>query len=65
VVIEAVFESRGPMLYAETVGLPAILTDIEKYRELLGPMPWEAAPLLVDLVRSRRSIADWDGRRET
>ena len=51
----------GPMLYAETVGLPAILTGIEKYRDLLGPLHWEPAPLLVELVRSKRSIADWEG----
>jgi hypothetical protein len=47
VVIEAVFESRGPMLYAETAGLQAILTGIEKYRVLLGSVHWEPAPLLV------------------
>jgi hypothetical protein len=40
VVIEAVFASRGPM----TVGLQAILTGIEQYHELLGPMHCEPAP---------------------
>jgi 3-hydroxyacyl-CoA dehydrogenase len=50
----------GPMFYAETVGLPAILAGIEKYRDLFGPLHWQPAPLLVELVRLRRSIADWE-----
>jgi 3-hydroxyacyl-CoA dehydrogenase len=50
----------GPMFYAETVGLPVVLAGIQKYRELLGPMHWQPAPLLVELVRSGRTIADWE-----
>jgi hypothetical protein len=51
-------ERRHPLVWLN-------LTGIEKYRELLGPMHWDPAPLLVDLVRSRRSIADWEDGRET
>jgi 3-hydroxyacyl-CoA dehydrogenase len=50
----------GPMFYAETVGLPVVLAGIEKYRELLGPMHWQPAPLLLELVRSGHTIADWE-----
>jgi 3-hydroxyacyl-CoA dehydrogenase len=50
----------GPMFYAETVGLPVVLAGIAKYRELLGAMHWQPAPLLVELARSGRTIADWE-----
>jgi 3-hydroxyacyl-CoA dehydrogenase len=50
----------GPMLYAETVGLPIVLAGILKYRKRLDPMLWMPAPLLVELVRSGRTIADWE-----
>jgi 3-hydroxyacyl-CoA dehydrogenase len=50
----------GPMFYAETIGLPTILAGIEKYRREFGPMHWEPAPLLVELARSGRTIAEWE-----
>jgi 3-hydroxyacyl-CoA dehydrogenase len=50
----------GPMLYAETVGLAIVLAGILKYRKLLDPMHWIPAPLLVELVHSGRTIADWE-----
>jgi 3-hydroxyacyl-CoA dehydrogenase len=53
----------GPMFYAETVGLPVVLAGIEKYRELFGPMHWEPAPLLVQLVCSGRKVAEWEQAR--
>ena len=53
----------GPMFYADTIGLPALLVGMEKYRELFGAMHWEPAPLLVRLVREGRTLADWDEER--
>jgi 3-hydroxyacyl-CoA dehydrogenase len=53
----------GPMVHADTLGLPALLVGMEKYRELFGPMHWEPAPLLVRLVREARTLADWDKTR--
>jgi 3-hydroxyacyl-CoA dehydrogenase len=54
----------GPMFHAETLGLKTVLEGIEKYRKILGPMHWEPAPLLAELVRSGRSIADWERYHE-
>jgi 3-hydroxyacyl-CoA dehydrogenase len=53
----------GPMFYADTIGLPALLAGMEKYRALFGPMHWEPAPLLVRLVREGRTLAAWDKER--
>ncbi len=53
----------GPMFYADTVGLPALLAGMEKYRGMFGPMHWEPAPLLVQLVLEGRTLADWDEER--
>ena len=46
----------GPMFYASTIGLPAVLAAVEKYRERVGPH-WEPAPLLEQLVRDRQTFA--------
>src|SRR5260370_42441187 len=48
----------GPMFHAETLGLETVLAGIETYRTNFGPMHWQPPPLLVELVRSGRSIAD-------
>jgi len=53
----------GPMFYADTIGLPALLAGMEKYKTMYGPMHWEPAPLLVRLVREARTLADWDKQR--
>jgi 3-hydroxyacyl-CoA dehydrogenase len=53
----------GPMFHADTLGLPALLSGIEGYRDRFGPMHWEPAPLLVRLVREGRTLADWDRER--
>ena len=50
----------GPMFYAELIGLGALLEGIEGFRKEFGPMHWEPAPLLVDLVKTRKTIADWE-----
>ncbi len=53
----------GPMHYAEAIGLKKVLAGIEKYRDRFGPMHWEPARLLVELVNGGRSIADWEKAR--
>jgi 3-hydroxyacyl-CoA dehydrogenase len=50
----------GPMFYADTIGLPALLEGIHKYRDIFGPMHWQPAPLLVQLVEQGRTIAQWE-----
>jgi 3-hydroxyacyl-CoA dehydrogenase len=54
----------GPMFHAQTLGLDNVLAGIEKYQKAFGPMHWEPAPLLVELARSGRSIADWERYHE-
>jgi len=49
----------GPMFYAETIGLPTLLDGMRRYRQLFGPMHWEPARLLVELVDKGQSLADW------
>jgi len=53
----------GPMFHADTIGLPALLTGMEKFKAMFGAMHWEPAPLLVRLVREKRTLADWDKER--
>jgi 3-hydroxyacyl-CoA dehydrogenase len=53
----------GPLHYAEAIGLKTVLDGMHKYRDIYGPMHWEPAGLLADLVRSGRSIADWERAR--
>jgi 3-hydroxyacyl-CoA dehydrogenase len=53
----------GPLHYAEAIGLKTVLDGMHKYRDIYGPMHWEPAKLLVDLVKSGRSIADWERSR--
>jgi 3-hydroxyacyl-CoA dehydrogenase len=42
----------GPMFYADTVGLPAVLAAIRRYSTELGELYWTPAPLLVRLAES-------------
>ncbi len=53
----------GPMFYAESMGLGRLLAGINRFRGEFGPMHWEPAPLLVELVGSGRSIAEWESAR--
>jgi 3-hydroxyacyl-CoA dehydrogenase len=53
----------GPMFYAQTIGLPALLDGLNRYRERFGPMHWEAAPLLLQLVRTGKNIDEWESER--
>ncbi|HJU41985.1 MAG TPA: 3-hydroxyacyl-CoA dehydrogenase NAD-binding domain-containing protein [Vicinamibacterales bacterium] len=45
----------GPMFYADTVGLPAVLARVKKYREQFGDY-WKPAPLLEKLVAEGKSF---------
>jgi 3-hydroxyacyl-CoA dehydrogenase len=53
----------GPMFYAQTIGLATLLEGMQRYGERFGPMHWQPAPLLVQLVQQGRSIADWERER--
>jgi 3-hydroxyacyl-CoA dehydrogenase len=53
----------GPMFHAETIGLERLLEGIERFGRELGPLHWQSAPLLQELVRDRRSIAEWEAAR--
>ncbi|MFL9893322.1 3-hydroxyacyl-CoA dehydrogenase NAD-binding domain-containing protein [Paraburkholderia sp. RL17-381-BIF-C] len=46
----------GPMKYADTVGLPKILTDIREFAKE-DPLFWKASPLLVELVERGADFA--------
>jgi 3-hydroxyacyl-CoA dehydrogenase len=46
----------GPMQYADTVGLPAILADIHKFAQE-DPRFWRASPLLERLVAEGRDFS--------
>lgn len=53
----------GPMFHAQTIGLPTLLAGIRKYRDRFGPMHWEPAPLLEELVAKGMTVADWEKER--
>jgi 3-hydroxyacyl-CoA dehydrogenase len=53
----------GPMFYAETIGLRTLLEGMRKYQAIFGPMHWQPAPLLVQLVEQGRTIAQWQAQR--
>ena len=47
----------GPMFYADTVGLPAVLERVKQYRAEFGDY-WKPAPLLEKLVAEGRGFYD-------
>jgi 3-hydroxyacyl-CoA dehydrogenase len=53
----------GPMFYADTVGLSAVLTGVERFAAEQGAQYWTPAPLLVELAQRGSSFADWDRGR--
>ena len=53
----------GPLFHADTIGLPTLLGGILKYRQQFGPMHWEPAPLLTQLVQSGQTLAQWEAAR--
>jgi 3-hydroxyacyl-CoA dehydrogenase len=54
----------GPMFYAETIGLRTLLEGMRKYQAIFGPMHWEPALLLVQLVERGLSIAEWEEEQQ-
>ena len=54
----------GPMFYADTIGLPTLLQGLLENQRQFGPMHWQPAPLLVQLVESGLSIAQWERMRQ-
>ncbi len=53
----------GPMFYADTIGLSTLLKGMRKYEQMFGPMHWQPANLLVQLVEQGSSIAQWEARK--
>ncbi|WP_198683486.1 3-hydroxyacyl-CoA dehydrogenase NAD-binding domain-containing protein [Peristeroidobacter agariperforans] len=53
----------GPMFYAETIGLNVLLAGMRKYQDIFGPMHWQPAPLLVELVERGLTIAQWEAQQ--
>ena len=53
----------GPMYYAETLGLQTLYDGMVKYRGVFGPMHWQPAPLLQQLVTTGQSLAAWEAAR--
>lgn len=53
----------GPMFYAETIGLDVLLAGMRKYQDIFGPMHWQPAPLLVELVERGLTIAQWEAQQ--
>ena len=53
----------GPMFYADTMGLKTLYEGMLEYRAQFGPMHWEPAPILGQLVAQGRTLADWSRER--
>ena len=49
----------GPMMYADTVGLPKVLDRVIQFQQTHG-FWWEPAPLLKELVETGSSFAEFD-----
>lgn len=54
----------GPMFYADTVGLKAVLARIEEFRAKHGPDHWTPAPLLRQLAESGSTFEAFDRQKE-
>jgi len=52
----------GPMFHAEVMGLENLLSGMRRYADTFGPMHWEPAPLLVELVERGITLAEWEKR---
>lgn len=55
----------GPMFYADTLGLPAVLTKIRNLAAQPGLDYWQAAPLLEKLAASGGSLASYGAGAST
>jgi 3-hydroxyacyl-CoA dehydrogenase len=49
----------GPLRYADTVGLPGILSGIRALALAHGDQYWRVSPLLIELARRGTSLSDW------
>jgi 3-hydroxyacyl-CoA dehydrogenase len=54
----------GPMFYADSLGLPAVLDAITGLARAHGERYWTPAELLVRLAGEGRSLAEWQAARE-
>jgi 3-hydroxyacyl-CoA dehydrogenase len=50
----------GPMFHAESIGLKTLLEGMRRFGAEFGPMHWEPAALLIELVEKGMSVADWE-----
>jgi 3-hydroxyacyl-CoA dehydrogenase len=55
----------GPMFHAESIGLKTLLEGMRRFRAEFGPMHWEPAALLVELVEKGMTLADWEKSKGT
>ena len=55
----------GPMFYADTIGLPAVLQRIEEFEQRHGPELWSPAPLLQKLAAERSSFSRFDEAKQS
>ena len=49
----------GPMFHADLIGVSAVLAGVRRFEKALGPRYWTPAPLLVRLVESGGTFADF------
>ncbi len=49
----------GPMFHVDTTGLPILLNGMLRYQKIFGPMNWQPAKLLVELVAGKQTLSDW------
>ncbi len=53
----------GPLFYADTIGLERLRDGMLKYQKQFGPMHWQPAALLDQLVHEGKTIAQWQAGR--
>jgi len=53
----------GPMFHAGTIGLETLLKGMRKYAAIFGPMHWQPADLLVELVEKGQTLSGWEQER--
>ncbi|HEX5788489.1 MAG TPA: 3-hydroxyacyl-CoA dehydrogenase NAD-binding domain-containing protein [Woeseiaceae bacterium] len=53
----------GPMFHAGTIGLETLLEGMRKYAVIFGPMHWQPANLLVELVEKGQTLSGWEQER--
>jgi 3-hydroxyacyl-CoA dehydrogenase len=54
----------GPMFYADTLGLDAVVASIRELAKVHGKRYWTPAPLLVTLADEGRSLEVWQAARD-